>query len=314
MILVANIAQALLIVLTAPLLRGLVMLVKARFQGRKGASILRPLWDIRKLFQKEDLVPPSASVLFRAAPRIVFCVAAGATLFVPVLQPSALLGGAGDIFLLVYMLALGRFFLVLGAMDGSSAFAGMGGSREVLVSAMAEAPFLLALIAPAILARSSHLAGIVGWTLHQSFFDVSPGHLLAFSALAMVMLAEAGRIPVDNPATHLELTMIHEAMVLEHSGPSLAFLELAHAIKLNLFFALSISLFFPWGMAAGSPTWAALAIALLAYAAKLTALAVVLALVESGMAKMRMYSVPDFLGAASALSVMGVVFTILGRR
>jgi formate hydrogenlyase subunit 4 len=308
-----NVLQPMLIILGAPALRGLVALVKARLQGRRGASIWRPYWEIIKLFQKDDLVPPTASVLFRASPRITFCATAATALFVPALQPEALLGGKGDIILLVYLLALARFFLVLGAMDGGGAFGGMGGSREVLVSALAEAPLLLSLIAPAILAQSTHLAEIVAWTLQQSFFNISAGHLLAFFALAIVTLAETGRIPVDNPTTHLELTMIHEAMVLEHSGPSLAFLEGAHAIKLNLLLSLSIGLFFPWGMTTDA-TFATVAIAALAYAGKLAALAVILAVVESGVAKMRMYAVPDFLGVASALSVMGVVFTAIGRK
>ena len=308
-----HLVQALTMILGAPLLRGVVGKLKARFQRRQGASVWRPYADLGKLFRKEDLVPPLASPLFRAAPRIVFCTTTAATLLIPVLQPAALLGGPGDFVLLVSLLALARFFLMLGAMDGGGAFGGMGGSREALVSAIAEAPFLLGLTAVAILARSTQLADIVGWTLRQSFFDISAVHLLAFSALAMVAIAETGRIPVDNPATHLELTMIHEAMVLEYSGPSLAFLEWANAVKLGLLTSLLIGLFFPWGMAAEtSPT--AIAVALVAYLAKMLVLASVLAIVESGIAKMRMYAVPDFLGIASAIGILAIVFTVFGGR
>ena len=169
-----HVVQALMIVLGAPLLGGVVSKLKARIQRREGASVWRPYADLGKLFRKEDLVPPLASPVFRAAPRIVFCATAVASLLIPVLQPSALLGGAGDFVLLVSLLALARFFLVLGAMDGGGAFGGMGGSREVLVSALAEAPFLLGLTSVAIISRSTQLAGIVGWTLQQNIFDVSP--------------------------------------------------------------------------------------------------------------------------------------------
>jgi formate hydrogenlyase subunit 4 len=308
-----NTLQAFLLILGAPLLAGIVGKTKARLQRRQGASIWRPYAEIGKLFRKEDLVPPSASPLFWGAPRIVFAATVAAAFLVPLLQPTALLSGLGDIVLLVYLLAMARFFLIVGAMDGGGAFGGMGSSREAMVSALAEAPFLLALIAVAIVARSTQLASIVDWTLRQNFFDVSAVHLLAFAALAMVAVAETGRVPVDNPSTHLELTMIHEAMVLEHSGPSLALLEWAGSIKLAIMTSLLIGLFTPWGMAlSGSP--AALAIAVLVYAGKMLVLAVGLALLESGVAKMRMYAVPDFLGVAWAASTLAVVFTVFGRR
>ena len=306
-------AQVLLIVVGAPLLRGVVSKLKARLQGRQGASVWRPYADLGKLFRKEDLVPPLASPVFRAAPRIVLCVTAVAALLLPVLQPSAMLSGPGDFILFVSLLALARFFLVLGALDGGGAFGGMGGSREALVSALAEAPFLLGLTSVAIVARSTQLTGIVEWTLRQNFFDVSAVHILAFSTLAMVAVAETGRIPVDNPTTHLELTMIHEAMVLEHSGPSLAFLEWANAVKFGLIMSLLVGLFFPWGMAA-EPTAAGIALAATAYLAKMLGLAVALAVVESSIAKMRMYAVPDYLGVASATGVLAVVFTVFGGR
>ncbi len=189
----------------------------------------------------------------------------------------------------------------------------MGGSREVLISALAEVPFLLSLISVSILAQSTRLSGIVHWTLSQNVFDLSAVHILAFSAMAMVAIAETGRMPVDNPTSHLELTMIHEAMVLEYSGPSLAFLEWASAVKLNVVLSLLIAVFLPWGMA-GAWTLPALGIAVLAYSVKICAMAAALALVESGVAKMRMYAVPDFLGIATATSILAVVFTALGRR
>lgn len=305
--------QALLMIAGAPLVGGVVSATKARLQRRRGASVFRPYADLWKLFRKEDLTPPTASVLFRMAPKIVIAVTVASSLLIPILTEASLLGGVGDFILLISLLALARFFLVLGGMDGGGAFGGMGGSREVMVSTLAEIPFMLSLISISIMAQSTRLSGIVHWTLSQNVFDVSAVHILAFSAMAMVAIAETGRMPVDNPTTHLELTMIHEAMVLEHSGPSLAFLEWASALKLNVFLSLLIAVFLPWGMAAAW-TLPALGTALLAYAGKILVLAVALALVESGVAKMRMYAVPDFLGIATATSILAVVFTALGRR
>lgn len=312
MITAINIAQALGIVLLAPLVRGVIMRLKARIQNRQGASVGRPYYDLLKLFRKQDLVPPTASFVFRLAPMIVFAATVSAALFPPVLCSSALLGTTGDFIMLAYLLALGRFFLTLGALDGGSSFGGMGASREALVSSLAEAPLILGLTALAILARTATLAGIVQWTTAQNFTQLSAVHVLAFAAIALVAIAEAGRIPVDNPATHLELTMIHEAMVLEYSGPSLALIEWASAIKLNVLISLLIGLFAPWGMAT-SASIAMIAVALVAYLAKVLALAVGIAVLESGVAKLRMYLVPDFLGLACALAVLAVVFTALMR-
>lgn len=308
-----GVLQALLLVLAAPLVRGVLGRMKAHLQRRRGASVLRPYSDLIKLFRKEDLAPPAASWIFRAAPRIVFAAIAAAAAFVPVFQTAALAGHKGDFILFVYLLAFGRFFLMLGAMDGGSAFGGMGASREALVSTLAEGPLLLAFVAVSILAHSPAIAGIVQWTVGQNFFDISAVHILAFTTLGIVALAEAGRMPVDNPATHLELTMIHEGMVLEYSGPSLAFVEWANAVKLNVLLALLIALFAPWGMATQF-TWTAFALALGAFALKLLVLAVLVAVIESAVAKLRMYLVPDFLGVATALSTLAVIFTMIAKR
>ncbi len=307
-----NIAQAVLLIVIAPLLRGIIAALKARIQNRRGASIFRPYSDLLKLLRKEDLVSDTASGLFRVAPAILFGVTVVCTAFVPVLHASALLASTGDFILLVYLFALGRFFLVLGAMDGGSSFGGMGASREALVSTLAEAPLLLGLAAVSIQTGSPTLAGIAHWALHGDFFQLSAVHALAFGALVVVAVAETGRIPVDNPTTHLELTMIHEAMVLEYSGPSLALIEWANAIKLSVLAALLIALFVPFGMA-GAFTPAAIALALAASLVKLLVVALAVAVVESSVAKLRMYMVPDFLGVASALSILAVVFTALMR-
>ena len=308
-----NLIQALLLILGAPLVSGIIGKIKAWMQRRQGASIWRPYFEIAKLFRKGDLVPPSASWVFHFAPKVLFGTSVCAVAFVPVLQPSALLAFRGDFFLFVYLLALGRFFLSLGALDGGSAFGGMGASRDALVSTLAEAPFLLGLAAVSILAVHADIAGMVTWTLQQDVLKISAVHILAFTSLAMVVLAETGRMPVDNPTTHLELTMIHEGMVLEYSGPSLALVEWASAIKLHVMLALLISLFGPWGMTS-TVSIGGMSSALLFYSAKLAVLAILLALVESVVAKLRMYLVPDFLGVAAAVSALAVIFTTLVKR
>ena len=307
-----GVIQAILLLLVAPLVRGVISRIKARIQNRQGASVLRPYRDLLKLLQKEDLVPPTASVVFRVTPAIVFGGTVMATLFVPVLADSALLGMSGDFLLIVYFLAMSRFFLMLGGIDGGSAFGGMGASREALVSTLAEAPLLLGLTAVTIFAHSTSVSSAVYWTLQQGFSQLTAVQALAMVALALVAVAETGRVPVDNPATHLELTMIHEAMVLEYSGPSLALIEWASALKLTLISALLIGLFAPWGMAPTLSAWT-IALALLAFLLKMIVIVVAISVVESGIAKLRMYLVPDFLGVALALAVLAVVFAGMTR-
>jgi len=307
-----SILQMMLLIAVAPLVRGMIARVKAVIQNRRGASVWRPYADLIKLLRKEDLVPASASTIFRLAPRVVFAATVAALVFVPVLHSGATLSMAGDFVVLVYLLALARFFLLLGSMDGGSSFGGMGASREALVSTLAEAPLLLGLTAVAISARDTSLSGIARWTLAQDPTRISAVHVLAFGALALVAIAETGRIPVDNPTTHLELTMIHEAMVLEYSGPSLAWIEWASSIKLTLVLGLLIALFAPWGMAV-SVSAMGIAVATALFVLKLAVLALTIAVVECSIAKLRMYLVPDFLGVASALAILAVVFTAVMR-
>ncbi len=307
-----DVLQALALVAIAPLVRGVIARLKAVIQNRQGASVWRPYLDLLKLFRKQDLVPTTASPIFRLAPAVLFVVTVTVAAFVPVLQATALLGVTGDFIVLAYLLAIGRFFLMLGAMDGGSSFGGMGASREALVSTLAELPLLLALTAVAALAKSASLAGMVQVSLHHGLFQLSAVHALAFGALAVVAVAETGRIPVDNPTTHLELTMIHEGMVLEYSGPSLALIEWAAAIKLTVVISLLVGLFIPWGMTT-TLTIIGLPLAVIAFIAKVAFAAAVIAVVESSVAKLRMYLVPDFLGIASALAILAVVFTALTR-
>ncbi len=308
-----KLVQFFLLVVSAPLVRGIVARLKALLQRRRGASIWRPYADLSKLLRKEDIVPHSASWLFRAAPRLAFAFTLTAAAFDPLFLTGTVLSFNGDFIMLVYLLAFARFLLLLGAFDGGSSFGGMGASREAMVSVLAEFPLLLSLIAIALVAKSTSLAPIVAWTTTQNLFDISAVHVLAAAALIIVAIAETGRIPVDNPTTHLELTMLHEAMVLEYSGPSLAFIEWTQAIKLNLMIALLIGLFFPWGIASGTGV-AAIAISIGLYVMKVGLAAVALALLESTVAKLRMYAAPEFLGIASGLSVLAIVFTVILKR
>lgn len=306
-----NIIQALLLIAVAPLVRGVIARIKARIQNRRGASVLRPYADLWKLLRKEDLVPPSASPVFRLAPIVIFAVTAVVAAFVPVLAGSALLGVTGDFILLVYLLALGRFFLMLGALDGGSAFGGMGASREALVSTLAEAPLLLGLTSVAIVAHTASIAGIVQWTLGQDFTHLSAIHALAFAALAVVAIAETGRIPVDNPTTHLELTMIHEAMVLEYSARHLALVEWASSLKLFTYACIGFALFLPWGMAgrADGVLWLLPAVPPLLL--KLAAAGAGIALIETLSAKLRIFRAPEFLATAFLLSVLALLVRLM---
>jgi len=310
---VTEVVQALLLVLAAPLVKGIVGRVKARFQKRQGASIWRPYSDLLKLFRKDDLIPPTASWVFSAAPRIVFAVIVSAVAFIPVIQSSSLVGHKGDFILFVYLLAIGRFFLMLGAMDGGSAFGGMGASRDALVSTLAEGPLLLAFVAVSIVAHSPTISGIVQWTLGQNFFDISAVHILAFTTLGIVALAETGRMPVDNPSTHLELTMIHEAMLLEYSGRYLAYMEWGASIKQLVLMTLLANVFFPLGIATDTSP-AALGLSALAFGVKLLVLAAEVVLVETTNAKLRLFRVPDLLSAAFVLAALALLSSFLFGR
>src|SRR5512144_2223650 len=254
--------QALLALLLAPALVGFVRWVKARLQHRRGAPIAQPYYELRKLFGKDVVMSNNASWLFRFAPYIVFGSTLGVTLLIPLLFAPLPFDSVGDLLVVVYLLLLGTFFLALAGLDPGTAFGGMGASREMTVAALAEPTVALAIFALALGAGSTNLGQIVARTMTSPGASLSPGHLLAFGALFIVTLAETGRLPIDNPATHLELTMIHEAMVLEYSGRYLALIEWAAGLKLLIFFSLLGNLFVPWGVSVGlTPAMLAIAVA-----------------------------------------------------
>jgi formate hydrogenlyase subunit 4 len=307
--------QTALALFLAPGLMGVIRWMKARLQNRRGAPVWQPYLELRKLFGKEVVVSRNASWLFRAAPFVIFTSTVAAAALVPVLAAPSSVDRWGDLVVLVYLLLLGTFFLALAGLDPGSAFGGMGASREVTVAALAEPTLALAVFALALGAGSTNLGRIVVATLADPATVVSPGHLLAFVALFIATLAETGRLPVDNPATHLELTMIHEAMVLEYSGRYLALIEWAAMVKLLIFFALLGNLFVPWGVMLVVPvvSGGALLVALGSFLLKLLVLAATVAVFETRIAKLRLFRVPELLSVSFVLALLAVSSSFLLR-
>lgn len=299
-------SQILIVALGAPLLVGVVRKMKARLQGRRGARVLQPYSDLRKLLSKEAVISENTSWIFRFTPYLLAATMLLSALLVPVLTTLTPLGFIGNIIVLMYLFLLSTFFLALAGLDAGSAFGGMGSSREMAIAALAEPTVMIAIFAIALRAGTTSLDGIIGRTAADSMLILNPGHLLAFVAFFIVALAETGRLPVDNPSTHLELTMIHEAMVLEYSGRYLALVEWAAGMKLFLFLTLLANLFFPWGVAL-TLTPGALGIALIVLAVKIGVLASAIALLETASAKLRLFRVPALLSGSFALALLAVV-------
>ena len=301
--------QALLYVALAPLLAGWVSKVKARLQNRRGASLWQPYRDIYKLFGKEARMAHTASLLFRAAPYIVFVATWLAVAAVPLIVTGLPTAAIADVIAIAGLLALARFFLALAAMDVGTAFGGMGASREMFVSALAEPAMLMAVFTLSMTAHSTNLASVVDYQLASTNI-LRPSFMFSLAALVLVAIAETGRIPVDNPATHLELTMIHEAMILEYSGRHLALMEWAAQLKFLLYGTLLANVFFPWGIAQGYGV-TALAIGFTVIIGKLALLGAALAVGETGLAKMRVFRVPAFLNLALLLGLLGLLSHVI---
>jgi formate hydrogenlyase subunit 4 len=301
--------QTLLFVLAAPLFAAWVKRVKCRLQNRRAPSLLQPWRDVRRLFAKRVLLAHTASPVFRVAPYIVCGTTIMAASVVPLVALTLPLAAMADAIVLVALIALGRFFLALAGLDVGTAFGGMGSSREMTVSALAEPAMLMVVFTLAMIAASTNLTTVVGHMLVEAQ-ALRPSLLFALIALILVGIAETGRIPVDNPATHLELTMIHEAMVLEYTGRHLAMMELAAQLKLMIYAVLVANLFFPWGIAVeNTPAAWGLAAALLA--GKLAVLGAGLAIAETAVAKMRLFKVPTFLAAAFIIALVGMLSALI---
>ncbi|HEU4391172.1 MAG TPA: NADH-quinone oxidoreductase subunit H [Blastocatellia bacterium] len=298
--------QLVLVALGGPLLVGIVRKVKARLQGRIGSGVFQPYRDLRKMLAKEAVISQNTSWIFRFTPYLVASVMLLSALIVPILTTRTPLGFVGNIIVLMYLFLLATFFLALAGLDAATAFGGMGSSREMIIAALAEPTVMIAIFAIALRVGSTSLDEIVRRGADDSLLLLNPGHLLAFIAFFIVALAETGRLPVDNPATHLELTMIHEAMILEYSGRHLALIEWAAGMKLFLFLTLLSNLFLPWGVAATvHPVNVAIAFA--ALVVKLCVLVLAVALLETSVAKLRLFRVPELLSGSFTLALLAVV-------
>ncbi|HRJ60562.1 MAG TPA: NADH-quinone oxidoreductase subunit H [Azospirillaceae bacterium] len=307
-----QLVQLLVMLAVAPLLIGWIRWVKSRLVGRRGASPLQPWRDILRLLRKEPVLAHQASPLFRASPYLIFTAIWFAAALVPAFSTDLALAPTADLIALIGFLASARFFLALAGMDVGTSFGGLGSSREMLIAALAEPAMLMVVFSVAILFRTTSLAEIAAQILsHPVGLRISLA--LALISLLMVAIAENARIPVDNPATHLELTMVHEAMVLEYSGRHLALIEAASHVKLTLYVGLIACVFFPWGMATPGQGFAAGLWGLLTFGFKLVAAGTLLALFETSIAKMRVFRYGEFLGGALLLSLLGAIFLYVSR-
>jgi len=306
-----QVSQMLLVLALAPLLAGLVRTIKARLLRRRGPPLLQPYRDLIRLARKEAVVADSASWLFRIVPYLVFATAWVAAALIPTFAVGLLFSWSADLIAIIALLGSARFFLALAGMDVGTSFGGIGSSREVMIATLAEPAMIMIVFTLALVAGSTQLSTIAEVFLAGVGLRVSLG--MALVALIIVAIAENGRIPVDNPATHLELTMVHEAMVLEYSGRHLALIELASALKLLLYVSLIACVFTPWGLApAGAPLHIHL-IGVAAYVGKLGVAGFLLAVFETMIAKMRVFRVPDFLGAALMLGSLGALLLFVAR-
>lgn len=293
----------------APLLKTAIKKMKARLQNRKGPPLFQGYYDLAKLLRKEPVRSETASWVYVAGPRVYFAAAVAATTLVPVLIAAAPLEAAGGILLLVGTLALGRFALATAALDTGSPFGGMGSSRDMTIAALAEPALLLGLFATALAVGTMNLGALVRALVEQGP-AWHPSDFLAFAGLFIIVIAETGRIPVDNPATHLELTMIHEAMVLEYSGPDLALVEWASAVKELLYMTLLVNLFMPIGIALHAEPLA-LVIAFAAWSGKVFLLAVAVTVMESTNAKLRLFRVPELVSVSLGLAFLALAIRFL---
>lgn len=297
--------QVLLVLVLAPLLVGLMRQVRARMEGRAGPGMRQPWRDLRKLMRKQPIAPDGTTVVFRAAPLVIVATCLVVAAVTPLMSTAAVADPVSDLFAVVALLTLGTVALALAGIDTGTAFGGLGASREATIVALVEPTLLVAIFALSVPVGSTDLGAIVAATLADPAQVLSPVSLLAAAALLVVIVAETGRLPVDNPSTHLELTMVHEAMVLEYAGPDLALVELAAAMRLTLFLGLLANLFLPWGIATGGDP-AGLAVGAVAVVVKVAALGTLLAAAEVFLAKLRLFRVPELLAGSFVMGLLAV--------
>ena len=310
--LIVQSAQMLLVLLVAPLITGLVRKMKARLLRRRGPPILQPYRDLVRLLRKEVVLADNASWLFRAAPYLIFAATWVAASLVPTFATGLLFSWTADLIALVAVLGSARFLLALAGMDVGTSFGGIGSSREVMIASLAEPAMIMIIFSLALLAGTTQLSGIAQYMTSPNVgLRVTLG--LALISLMMVGIAENARIPVDNPSTHLELTMVHEAMVLEYSGRHLALIELASSLKLLVYLSLIVCIFFSWGIATAGGSGVQYALGATTYVCKLVVGCFGLAVFETAIAKMRVFRVPTFLGAALMLGLLGALLLFVSR-
>jgi formate hydrogenlyase subunit 4 len=298
--------QMLLVLALAPLLTGLTRKVRARILSRRGPPLLQPYRDLVRLLRKDAVLAENASWLFRVIPYIVFAATWVAAALVPTFATGLIFSWSADMIAIIAFLATARFFLALAGLDVGTSFGGIGSSREVMIASLAEPAMLMAVFTLALIAGSTQLSTVAAF-MASSAVGLRVSLALALVAIIMVAIAENARIPVDNPATHLELTMVHEAMVLEYSARHLALIELAASLKLLLYISLIACVFAPWGVAPPGAGLAAYLAGLGLYLVKLTVGGVLLAIFETSIAKMRVFRVPQFLGAALMLGLLAAL-------
>jgi formate hydrogenlyase subunit 4 len=304
--------QVAAVALGGPLLIGVMRKVRSRLEGRVGAPIHQPLLDLRKLFAKQRLRPRESSWVFGAGPVVLVATVVAAVAISPLATTHPPLGRSSDFFAVVFVLLLGSVVLALSALDTGTAFGGMGSSRSMTIGALCEPALLVAILAMAISAHTSNLPALVRAGLTHPADLASPARLLALASFLVVIVAESGRLPVDNPSTHLELTMIHEAMVLEYAGPDLGLITLGESMRLVFLLGLFVNLLIPWGMAEGSGV-IVFGAGLLALALKVTAAGVMIAVFEVFTAKMRLFRLPELLAGGFVLALLGAVTAMVAR-
>jgi len=310
--LLVQLVQMVLVLAAAPLFTGLVRKAKARLQRRRGPSLVQPYRDLRRLMGKDVVLADNASWLFRVAPYVIFAATWVAASLVPTFAAGLLFSSTGDLIAIAALLGTARFAQALAALDIGTAFGGIGSSREMMIASLAEPAMIMIVFSVALIVGSTQLS-----TIAEQMIVLPVGLrvslALALVALVIVAIAENARIPVDNPATHLELTMVHEAMVLEYSGRHLAMIELATWLKLVVYVSVIVCIFFPFGLVHDGAGPFAYAGGVVAWAAKLAGIGVLLAIFETAIAKMRVFRVPNFLGASLMLGLLGVLLLFVSR-
>ena len=310
--LAAQLVQMTVILVLSPLLTGLVRKVKARLQRRRGASVWQPYRDLRRLLGKEAIVADNASWLFRGAPYFVFAATWVAAALIPTFAANLMFSWSGDLIAIIALLGTARFLQALAALDAGTGFGGLGSSREVMIASLAEPALTMLVFAVALIAGTTQLSAIAAAVLAPDL-GLRVSMALALIGFVIVAIAENARIPVDNPASHLELTMVHEAMVLEYSGRYLAMMDLAAALKLLMYASLIACVFCPWGLAPARSGLIHYAIGMAAWGGKMLVAGTALAVFETITAKMRVFRVPDFLGIALMLGLLGTLLLFVSR-